>query len=159
MRSPHHHATSLTTSTTPLLALIIATLLLLAVLPAPTTAAASRTGSHTVERTNELHLVFRRGEEHDGGGAEDDYYQPEQDHSGGGDPVVNAAPPPGQDEAMAGKGYAQTTYYKCQRSREGSESCGWHVPVVKATASKAFSTGAVVAGVMAAACFFALALG
>lgn len=46
-----------------------------------------------------------------------------------------ATPAPDQDEKLASLGYYQTTYYACH-TRDGRESCGWHIPIMKAGAGR-----------------------
>ncbi|KAH7145643.1 hypothetical protein B0J13DRAFT_525167 [Dactylonectria estremocensis] len=77
---------------------------------------------------------------------------PDEDNPPSYVPIVTAAPT--QDEALASLGWEQTTYYEC-RTRDGTEHCGWHIPVKKkgsaAAANRGGAWGAAVAAVGAAA--------
>ncbi|KAF4582271.1 hypothetical protein GQ602_006895 [Ophiocordyceps camponoti-floridani] len=47
-------------------------------------------------------------------------------------PVVT--PAPDQEAILASQGYRQETFYAC-RTVGGSQHCGWHVPIVRASAT------------------------
>ena len=71
-------------------------------------------------------------------------------------PVVT--PGPDQDAALASKGYRQITFYSC-KTRDGSEQCGWHVPIMKAEGGVVRrNSGTVILAVVCLAGVFALGL-
>ncbi|KAH7165390.1 hypothetical protein EDB81DRAFT_877779 [Dactylonectria macrodidyma] len=63
---------------------------------------------------------------------------PDEDNPPSYVPIVTAAPT--QDEALASLGWVQTTYYEC-RTRDGTEHCGWHIPVAKKGSAGATNRG------------------